>query len=209
VLKVVGDGGESSATGAASASLSLLDEIVRDGARQMWPRRCRPRSLLTSRPALTACRVGLAVADRDAEPEYEARLHQRYADACLELQHGQAENAEQAIGHYGATLEVVSKIGWPGLWARIHRMPGVAYYRRVRGDGDENLRQAYAYARLALVVYSREAYPAEWAGVHIDLGLIHAARADPAETLVHSPSKNAVTSAPDRSATASGSPGRA
>jgi transposase-like protein len=35
VLKVVGDGGESNATGAATASSSLLDEIVRDGARQM------------------------------------------------------------------------------------------------------------------------------------------------------------------------------
>jgi len=35
VLEVVGDGGESNATGAATASSSLLDEIVRDGARQM------------------------------------------------------------------------------------------------------------------------------------------------------------------------------
>jgi hypothetical protein len=35
VLKVVGDGGESNATGAATAGSSLLDEIVRDGARQM------------------------------------------------------------------------------------------------------------------------------------------------------------------------------
>lgn len=35
MLKVVGDGGESNATGAATASSSLLDEIVRDGARQM------------------------------------------------------------------------------------------------------------------------------------------------------------------------------
>jgi putative transposase len=34
VLKVVHDGSESSATGAAVGS-SLLDEIVRDGARQM------------------------------------------------------------------------------------------------------------------------------------------------------------------------------
>jgi CHAT domain-containing protein len=127
---------------------------------------------------IAVCRAGLAVADRDAEPEYEARLHLRYADACLELQSGQAENAEQAIGHYRAALEAVSRIGWPDGWAHIHRMLGVAYCRRVLGDRDENLRQAYAHARVALVVYSPERHPAEWAGVHMDLGLIHAARAE-------------------------------
>jgi CHAT domain-containing protein/tetratricopeptide (TPR) repeat protein len=127
---------------------------------------------------ITVCRTGLAIADRDAEPDYEARLHQRCADACLELQSGQAENAEQAVGHYQAALEAVSRIGWPDGWAHLHRMLAVAYGRRVLGDRDENLRQAYAHARVALAVYSRETHPAEWAGVYIDLGLIHAARAE-------------------------------
>jgi CHAT domain-containing protein len=127
---------------------------------------------------IVLCQAGLAVADRDAEPEYEARLHQQYADACLSLQTGRAENVEEAIGHYRAALQAVSQLGWRDGWAHIHRMLAVAYGGRVLGDRDENLRQAYAHARVALVVYWREMHPAEWAGVHIDLGLIHAARAE-------------------------------
>ncbi len=44
MLKVVQDEAETNAHAPAAVGESLLDEIVRDGARQMLRRRCKPRS---------------------------------------------------------------------------------------------------------------------------------------------------------------------
>ncbi|MEH2413084.1 tetratricopeptide repeat protein [Nostoc sp.] len=81
-----------------------------------------------------------------------------------------AENIEQAIAAYSATLQVYTRSAFPQKWAGTQNNLGNAYLYRILGERTENVEQAIAAYSAALSVYTSSVFPYDWAAAQNNLG---------------------------------------
>ncbi|MBD3561336.1 CHAT domain-containing protein, partial [Planktothrix sp. FACHB-1355] len=87
-----------------------------------------------------------------------------------------ADNLEQAIEFYTATLTIYTREAFPQEWATTQNNLGNAYWDRIKGEKADNLELAIASYTAASEVRTREAFPQDWAGTQNNLAVAYSNR---------------------------------
>jgi len=106
-----------------------------------------------------------------------AAIHFFAGACCWLIAQGQSDMAERfdnAIDHYTAVLEPVTKAGNAELWAATQNNLGNAYSSLPTGDRAGNLRKAIDCHEAALRVRTQDRFPVDWAMTQNNLGAAYA-----------------------------------
>ncbi len=116
------------------------------------------------------CRRGIGLVQREEMPAIWAYLKVELARNLAQYREGNAEDLEEAIGHYQDVLGFESRSADPALWAATMTSLGKAYLWRIQGNRSRNLERAIECFHKALEVRTRDAMPLEWADSMANLG---------------------------------------
>lgn len=123
--------------------------------------------------AYTQNSLGAAYSERilgQRKADLEKSSSFTFGDSLTWSQDDQAENQEQAIGHYQNALQVITREFQAERWADLQVNLGNLYRKRRNGERKENLAAAIACFDRALQVFNRGEFPLKWGDIQEGIG---------------------------------------